>query len=205
MNDQQLLTNVRADLVFIRDEWKQSVDDHFIRRGSTTLRRFMDGELPRAWHAAGFSGEPVLDAFVVDDFFTEKRVSDVSYAAVGGAQYEGEHLSAIVVELIDPQDPPPAPSEAPRPRRLTWSQFCDSACMVINGEFIRRVQFVRYVANKLGGAHFDERRGSAERERIYALIDRTEGTYHGRPHHYFMLLAIGQAIAASSDLGRLLE
>lgn len=55
LSEEQLIDIVGADLLFLREEWEASIDDHSLRRSSTVLRRLLvENELQRAWKKAGF-------------------------------------------------------------------------------------------------------------------------------------------------------
>jgi hypothetical protein len=70
------------------------------------------------------------------------------------------------------------------------------------GKRFSRAQVVKYVANKLGGAHFDTRRGHRKEDPDFILLDKVTPTVHllDKPAIYFELLSIGQAVAGSHDL-----
>lgn len=66
---------------------------------------------------------------------------------------------------------------------------------------------VRYVANKLGGVHWDSRRGAwthpaASRHR---LLDEAHLIVGRLPAPLYEVLSIAQAVAESSDVSRLME
>lgn len=76
--------------------------------------------------------------------------------------------------------------------------------MLIGGHLISRHTVIKYVANKLGGAHHDKRRGTDKENLAFVLLDKV-GRDMGlrlldKPAVYFELLAIGQALAKSPDL-----
>lgn len=87
----------------------------------------------------------------------------------------------------------------PPRRAFSLSQFLASPGMVVNGEIIKRREVITYVANKLGGTHFDPTRRADER--AYFLLDDVLGDIRiaDRRAPYLELLSIGQAVAASSD------
>lgn len=87
------------------------------------------------------------------------------------------------------------------------SEFLDSGFALILGTEITRKEVIRYVANKLGGAHFDADRNRRGDDRL-ALLDRLANTYleitDKRPLNavYIELLSIAEYLAESSDASR---
>jgi hypothetical protein len=71
---------------------------------------------------------------------------------------------------------------------------------VVEGEVFRRREIIQYVANKLGGAHYDERRDERER-----LLDYAQEAYKvaDKKPIYFELLSTGQKLVRSPDIERL--
>ncbi|MCH8877101.1 MAG: hypothetical protein IIA89_09830 [Chloroflexi bacterium] len=86
-------------------------------------------------------------------------------------------------------------------------EFVDDASVVVGGVEIRRRQVVKYVSNRLGGAHLDRRRGTTKDGMIYDLLDKVADKYMllEKSAIYFELLSIGQALVNSSDLTKFEE
>jgi hypothetical protein len=76
----------------------------------------------------------------------------------------------------------------------------------MNGEIIVRRALIKYIANKLGGAHLDHKRGTNHEETLYRLLDDARSwILMDKPAVYFELLAVGQAVAKAGDIGHLLS
>jgi hypothetical protein len=95
-----------------------------------------------------------------------------------------------------------ARSEAGPPAKCPFrlSQFLASPAIVVQGERLARRDVIKYVRNKLGGTHFDDKRENGEE--AYAMLDSvTKGKFEVLEKRavYFELLSIGQAVAASPD------
>jgi hypothetical protein len=74
----------------------------------------------------------------------------------------------------------------------------EAPAVCVRGKLIARRAVVKYVANKLGGAHIDPRRTGP-----YAVLESAvDVTLLGKPAVYFELLSIGQALANSEDAER---
>lgn len=85
--------------------------------------------------------------------------------------------------------------------------YVEATCMVLHGHLIPRRVLLKYVANKLGGARFDPKRGTIDEDRLYRLLDEARDTVMVADQRvvYFELLSAGQALAASDDVRRLQE
>jgi hypothetical protein len=91
-------------------------------------------------------------------------------------------------------------------RGLPLSAYLRSTAALIAGEPITRQDVIQYVANKLGGAHFDTGRDGKADAR-YKLLDKRPATYvpqHGLPvpYVYAELLSIIEALVESGDAAR---
>jgi hypothetical protein len=202
----ELLRITANDLLFLRDEWDQSVSDDSLRRSSPVLRRLLvHNDLQRAWKAAGFEREPVI---VTTDLL--KNVDDVPmdtivFASAGGALYNGVELQGALIAKGAPDanrkvGPPP-------PLEIGLRKFIESPSVIVNGHLIPRRLVVKYVANKMGGAHYDPKRTKSEEERQFVRLDRAAAdvVILGKNAVYFELLSIGQALVASADVKKLYE
>ena len=86
------------------------------------------------------------------------------------------------------------------------SQFTAAPCLIDGGVPVSRRTLIKYIANKLGGAHLDSKRDDPEGP-LFRILDRlrAERVQADKPVIYFELLAIGQALAASPDMLKLME
>ena len=206
----QLLRVVASDLRFLREEWDQDVSDDTLRRTSTVLRRMLsESDILRAWKAAGLGPQPKIHAPSLTPLFKVLPPHAIAIAMAGGAQVQG----AIIQGYVSTQVPPSPELEARITSATTKTQdyrlsdFPGSPSIVVKGSIIKRHQVITYVANKLGGAHFDTSRGHKEHEQFYSLLDFAASATHfmDKPLVYFELLSIGQALVACSELSRIEE
>jgi hypothetical protein len=91
-------------------------------------------------------------------------------------------------------------------RGMGLSGYLRSTAALVLGNEVSRQDVVLYVANKLGGAHFDTNRKGGSLE----LLDKKLATYKpkGRPEAIFAyaeLLSIAETVARSSDASRFRE
>lgn len=152
----ELLKIVAEDLCYLKRDWNESVEDSDIRRGSTVLRQLLvQNELQRAWRMVGFESQPIITASTLDFILSKTPLDKTTSATAGGARYQGTELrGAIMVNYAktesemksDYQDDVPSAS-------MKLQDFISAPCIVINGELINRHTLIKYVANKLGGAH----------------------------------------------------
>jgi hypothetical protein len=89
--------------------------------------------------------------------------------------------------------------------------FLKQTSLVVNGVLINREEIIKYVANKLGGAHYDDSRddstgtGDISLEQKYKLLDgvRSGIAVADRNAIYYELLSIGQRVVNSRDVRQL--
>jgi len=195
---------VLQDLDFLHSEWDQDVSDESLRRSSPVLRRFLvEGQLLKAWHNAGLSGQPEVLAPTLNKRLTVSSLNAVRFAAAGGADYKGmivalvfesdEALTQAQIKKISELGPPES--------KQTLTEFANSACMIVEGTPINRLELIKYVANKLGGAHYDSKR-EKEYQRLLDHVGRTY-TVAGKNGIYFELLSTGQRLVRSPDIENL--
>ena len=91
-------------------------------------------------------------------------------------------------------------------RGLPLSKFVRSPAALIGGVEVTRSDVIRYVANKLGGAHFDPTRSRSGDDRLSLLdVPITTVEIEGAPvlsNVYAEMLSITQFLAQSGDAAR---
>jgi hypothetical protein len=198
--DLELVTTVASDLRFLASTWGTQVDDDSLRRGSAQLRVLLvDGALQRAWKALGFDREPIIKGPQLEPFLNVN--ADIEFALAGGGNYEGvQGAFAIFNKGSMPAiDPPNADLEY----AFGLKRFGESCSMFVNGLRVSRRDVVKYVANKLGGAHLDFSRTEEKSAALRSMEARFK--YFGKNAVYFELLSIGQLIAQSASVQRFLS
>ncbi len=197
---------VMSDLRYLGTGWHApDIDEDVLRRDSAILRRLLidnGGMLQRLRRQLGLRGEPRVTAIDVTEL---KGRVDLAVAG-GGSVGEWEFRSIMAWE--DPN----APSvDFPEPTELVLSRFLDSACVLLDDTLVRRRHLIKYVANKLGGVHFDTTRnpgrGTNQQEVLgFAALDEVREQFSVRqlPSVYFELLSIGQALLQSPGVQELI-
>jgi hypothetical protein len=191
---EELKAVVREDLQYLVGAWPSgALPDDEIRRSSAVLRRlFSYRDLLKVWIATVGKKE-----FVVPSSFIHvrnvTRLKEVEFASSSAAQNLGMKVSAVMVfnKVMEANEPISIKEElAPLKRYLN-----QPAC-VISGALITRSDLVQFVANKMGGAHFDEMRRKPEEAAIHAMRQYFIGN---RPALIHEMLSCGQTLAAAQS------
>jgi len=206
-----ILKVVASDLKYLGEEWDQDIDDDSLRRSSNVLRMLLvDGKLLEVWRSAGFDDQPQIVAPTLEEHLKRFRLEDIQLAQAGGAEFKGITVAAIFTLSTSLNQEQIKELYALGPRVHTASyklaDFIESPCIIVEGIIITRRELVKYVANKLGGAHIDQRRDiSKPQERKFVYLDKIRETMQvaGKPAIYYELLSIGQSLVRSDDIKRL--
>lgn len=208
-----LVKTVAADLKYLEAQMDSWVDDDSLRRASPIIRRLIvQNDLQRAWKAAGLSHEPRIRTPTLDRLIKEMPLRSIKFATVGGAKYRKIHIAELVK-----LDPPPTDDERKRleeaglPVRVVGlREYLTTAAVIVNGKCISRRVVIKYIANKLGGVHFDLGRRDGRDGALYKLLDEANRwtiqlTVDGdasttKPIVYFELLSAAQALVSSDDV-----
>ena len=208
----ELIRVVAEDLLFLRNDWDNEVDDSSLRRTSPVLRRLIvENDYGAAWRALGIQKEPLIEAPCLDALLG-KRDRNQIIAHAGGAHYHGMEVRGVV-HVNRALSPTEIKANYERtkdlaPRLLSLSRFRESPRIVLNGHVINRREVILYVCNKLGGGHLDPTRDDSKAlERSFAKLDhhRRDLLIAEKNAVYFELLSIGQSIARSKDTGIFLD
>lgn len=216
---QDFLRIVRDDLELLRKLNFSRPLRSEVRVASVILRRLLhELTLPNAWRLAGLEGEPKFNAVDLDAMLRSVDRRYIHYAYAGGATTEGAQHTGHVLLVIPKAEVEAEGQEAvlkrvqeqviPAGNRdFSFSEFCSSTCVAAGAAGISRIGMVRYVANKLGGVHWDNRRGAwtdpvGARHR---LLDEAHLIVGRLPAPLYELLSIAQAVADSADIARLIQ
>lgn len=203
MSDASLLAVVCEDLEYLRTEWFGNIEDPVIRRGSTVLRRLVvDGDLQRAWKASGRTGQPQITSATLTPTIDAIPLSKLRFAAAGGAKHRGmtvwgitEGSYRVTPELLARVKQRTVPVAT-----CPLKTFAEAPAIIVEGEQIPRRVVIKYVANKLGGAHHDAKRGDSKEEALFARLDSITTYVREKQAVYYELLSAGQALASAPDL-----
>lgn len=208
--DPDFVAAVVSDLRYVRDEWRDDVSTDALRRGATTLRGMLvEGSLQRAWKQVGLEREPLIPAVDFDVILPWLSPDSLRYAFAGNGVANSAQISSTAVwhrELPENElTQAMGKLKEPPMRDYGLRMFTESRCGVIFDLTIIRRNVIKYVANRLGSAHYgrSDRESGAEKA-LYDLLDATRGeaSFAGHPTIYFELLSIGQALALAPDIDR---
>ena len=160
---------VRNDLAWLVREFEHgSRDRDEIRRSSAVVRRLLvDGSLQQGRKIARADGQPRMNIYPLSQVLDLTNLVDVQLFAAAGCQIEQRFFGPLSVGTQHLTMPSPALVES-----LTLPRFMKAPCIVAKGTPVTRNQVIKYVANKLGGVHFDssrQRRGDEYIEQLEAL------------------------------------
>lgn len=213
MNEVNLerIRNVAEDLDYLRHEWDEEVEDGSLRRSSTVLRRLLvEGELHKAWRDLGLAKQPVVSAPSLEVWLRGMPYNRIVFATVGGAKYRGvEVFGTFEVQGDLPVAWHQRLSQSEPERPMSLKHFVESPCIVIRGQLVTRRDVIKYVSNKLGGAHaIDTKRNpTSKQDKKYILLDSARNVYTiaDKEAIYFELLSVGQCLVRAPDILRLID
>ena len=214
IDDKHFVKIVAEDLNYLLNEWDQEISDDSLRRNSTVLRRLLvEGDYSNAWRMIGLEKEPKICAENYHDRFFRNNVSlnQITLALAGGAIYHGmqiEGIRHIDISLSDTEIEQNA-KIVYKKEAIGLSQYLNGVSIIILKTEINKRELIQYIANKLGGAHFDSsRNGSRAIELKFEKLDylyNNQVEIAEKKAIYFELLSIGQCIAHSRSTEKFLK
>jgi hypothetical protein len=202
-----LVQVVRQDLVYLRDEWDQDIGDDSLRRSSNVLRNLLvEDQFGKGWRSLGFEKQPVIKAPDLLSIIEELNQTKIMLAQAGGALHHGMKVMGMVQGkyVLSPEQIRRRAKRGPFTLEKDYylSEYLNSPCLVLNGEFVKRRHVIQYVANKLGGVHLDFKRDSSnDLERKFIILDSIPSNIEiaEKKIIYLELLSIGQCVAHAAD------
>ncbi len=211
--DLELTRLVAEDLDYLFKEWNQDIDDASLRRSSPVLRALLvEGLLGRAAHQVG--REIRVMAPAIGRIVKEAELRECAFFQAGGAKYKGMIVQSMSM-VLRAKTPAEIKASYERQKEIIGKSypvklgvFLKQTSFVVKGVLINREEVIKYVANKLGGAHYDASRatskedGEVSLEQKYALLDEVRaGTVMADKNAvYYELLSIGQRLVNSRDI-----
>jgi len=206
--DAYLVITVVNNLRYLRDKWNQNVALENTIRNSNILRMLLvEGNLEKAWRLCGYTYPIRLRAITLTNVLNKQERCRILTAIAGGAQYKEVIWAMMTVSLTDEEEgEKPSSHNPPKVEELTLDQYIRIPCMIIKEIDINRIELIKYVANKLGGAHLDFTRSNKPLEQKFLALDSL--------HNYqqidknvipYELLSIGQELINSKHIQRLMK
>jgi hypothetical protein len=153
--DPSLIEVIREDLEYVFSKWpKGEIKDDELRRSSTVLRRLLTyTDLHKVWLTVVGKKDFLIPSTWIE-IVEPKRLAEVDFATASPAESSpGKKLfSAVVYRRIqDGNEPIRLKPETETP----LYSYLFQKTVIIEGVPASRNDIVQFVANKLGGAHFD--------------------------------------------------
>lgn len=208
----ELVKYVTEDLEWIRATLATEPPESILRQISGTLRRLLvdgGGLLQRARKLQGQQGEPEL---LGADLHVALGVLDIPLdgvmLAIAGPYKLARHGSKELSVWIVTDRPFKRPAKVKELTHLPLSQYLAAPGLRLRhpddaaGRFISRISLLKYIANKLGGVHYDPSRDQKGDEE-FEYLDRSilfSTDVDGHPPHYVVLLSITQALVRTPEV-----
>jgi hypothetical protein len=193
---------VASDLSWMRDTVRSGADDHDLRRASPVLRRLLldrGGDLPKARKLLGGRSEVEIVANDLDARILGYPIQQVVLLTAGPHAYNGRNMDSWQI-LRGASKPANLPGSVLTSMPL--GKYLAGSGVILDGRAVSRRNILKYVCNKLGGAHYDASRGrKADKEFVFldtaaSLIADIDG--FNPPS--FELMAMCQALVRSPDV-----
>jgi len=214
----ELLKVVLEDLKYLSTEWNQDIDDASLRRASTVLRRLLvDQELLQAARMLGKDISVMAPLICREESF--ENLDEIVFYQAGGANFRGMEIQTLTIVrgVLSNEE---IKQRWERERNLVGksypvklSKFLKQTSFIVFGIKINREEVIKYITNKLGGAHYNSSRKTSNDgstvmlEDKYVLMDRVgrELRVADKNAIYYELLSIGQRVVNSPDVKALLQ
>ncbi len=205
MSSEYLIHTAVSDLKYLGDNWGKQVDNDTLRRESTILRRLLvNGDLQKAWLALDLTHEPKIIAPNLDLVIQYRQGTRIVSGLAGGGEYDGVHARLAI--LNEGSVPINIPNEA-KEFNYGLHSFVESTGIFLHRHKIKRKHIIKYVAEKLGGAHLDFERPRQNNGEVYLLLDANSEHFLilGKNAIYFELLSIGQNLTHAPDIQKFIK
>lgn len=158
------------------------------------------GEYKKAWKIAGFEKSPKILSPVQENISLLNR-DKISFYQSGGAHSNGIEIEDLVIydDIIDVKEI--KKNQTTEKEVLYIDKFTSAVCMIINGVNISRIDLIKYIANKSGGAHFDPKL----KDEVQEALSELDIEVTNRSAIYLEMLSIGQLLKNSRDTDRFLK
>lgn len=198
---------VKSDLDFIKSEWNNEADDDSLRRYSPTLRQLLVDEGGLLLKVQEWLNYQIYLQAPPDPLISTEK-EKINFYTAGGAKYQNMTIQSLyeVNYAMSAQEIKQRYENSKNNIKVKYSlvEFLNTSCVIYKGEVFSRVELIKFVSNKLGGAHYelDEKKMA----RMGLLLDvKNAYTVAGKNAIYFEILSIGQMLMASKYTDRLIK
>ncbi|ARM85750.1 hypothetical protein [Marinobacter salarius] len=210
----ELLRTIRDDLLFLRNLNFGRPSRTEVRLSSGVLRRLLhEGLLQAGWNICFESGSPTIPATDLEAMLARVPPKYIHYAYAGGAATEGaQHVGYFLLVIPKDEYDRNNPGEKAKEiqslfdhgakRDFSLPEFLNSACVISGAAGVSRLELVKFVANKLGGVHWDNHRGgwTGPVSSRHLLLDEGHLIVGRLPAPLYETLSIAEAIAEAPDI-----
>lgn len=197
LTDQERTT--LEDLELLAEAWgHDAVRERDVRNASGILRRLLidnGGSLARV---AKDLGRPLAVLAPVNAQTIDALAGLATVYVCGNTTVGGVTIATSAITRGNARQPNFEDEHPDERQSLTLGQFKNQTCLSWMGHRISREALIKYVANKLGGVHFDDRRNSLTDIALDAI--RHKVNFVGFDGVYFELLATGRFIRESPSI-----
>ncbi|GMU90517.1 MAG: hypothetical protein AMXMBFR49_27220 [Chlorobiota bacterium] len=197
---------VIEDLLYLKRNWYNKLDEGELRRGTAIFRRLLiEGEYGNLWRRLGFPKEPSVLCVDLDYLLPCFDGSHIVYAFAGGVKIEGLHLTTMVLHEGDESAAFSEEKANNCIRSMPLSKYLSSTTAVIGDNKITRQEYIMFVANKKGGVHLKKNKEILSEK--FESIKKLEGkvVVELLDGFYREIQSVGQAITDSDDCQKLLS
>ena len=203
----EMLEIVKSDIKYIKAKWVNNINDHDLRRDSCILRKllYQDGGLiQKALELLNIQTYKLVAPSSSLDLIDGE---DIGFYVAGGGQIDGTKIQSLIylLKLIDDLDASFVTSPEVRNNVYTLETFLKSPSIILNGKIFSRKEVIYFIANKQGGAHFENNTSTGMSK--YKILSDYWDTYEllEKNYVYFEFLSIGQLFVNSTYTSKLLK
>ncbi len=182
---------LEGDLTFIRRNLYRSepIGTSEIAQSSVILRKWLnEGLLGRLARHSGFEPSfPAIDNHMVVD--AVNAGVKINFFLTGGVKFSGRPISGVYDSDEPYQGKPMLPVLEMNRRLMKTGEFLKQPRIFHNKRWFRTSEIISFVANKLGGAHFDRDRDAAtENAATYASFGGEEPIMFSKEQNIHLVL-----------------
>lgn len=194
--DTGIIPVVQAHLRAIARWSVAKTSEHELRVASGSLRLLLCQEgVQRAWKATGLGGPVMVSAMCIDTYRPDAVVFCGGGDVLPGMTFSTAHNATL------------------KQKTLNLTDYINRPCAILGGVKISTWELVMFVANNLGGSHYDPQGKSSKVKAAYEALRRFEtgntpglfiSAVNGVNQTHHELLSISQTILASREIQNLI-
>jgi hypothetical protein len=210
-NNQDWVDGTRRDLIWLRDKLGFHRDETTFRIACATLHRLLvGGGLAAAWGFDGQEGRLTIVAPSMKRIVETIAPERIIFAQAGGARLGGSEVSTTILldgELSEQEQALIRRLEVDVYRQsFSFDEFTASACMVLEGQSIRRRVLLEFLADKQSGTPWDKRTTKSalqqKYEQAFTALEKIDSSSKIETANaiFHEVLSIAQSLNSTSDI-----